>query len=132
MDCPSTPAAPLLSLTLLYASHTTLRYLTRLIFRTRLAHSSPPRSFLVARVNKPQMSQPLRSTPITKVSSLLRTGPPARPQRYSTPHSFCCLTHSLSRLPRYIRDRPSVGSRLLAFRTEAQIRLTPPACRTPP
>ena len=36
------------------------------------------------------------STPITDASSLLRAGPPARPHRYSTPHSFCCLAHSLS------------------------------------
>ena len=42
------------------------------------------------------MSRPLRSTPITGASPLLRAGPPARPHRYSTPHSFCCSTHSLS------------------------------------
>src|SRR5664279_2871888 len=42
------------------------------------------------------MSRPLRSTPITGASSLLRAGPPARPHRYSTPHSFCCSTRSLS------------------------------------
>lgn len=45
------------------------------------------------------MSQPLHSTPITDASSLLRAGPPARPHRYSTPRSFCCLAHSLSRPP---------------------------------
>ena len=37
-----------------------------------------------------------RSTLITRASSLLRAGPPARPHRYSTPHSFCCSTRSLS------------------------------------
>jgi hypothetical protein len=42
------------------------------------------------------MSRPLRSPPITGGSALLRAGPPACPHRYSTPHSFCCLTHSLS------------------------------------
>src|SRR6266542_2189450 len=42
------------------------------------------------------MSRPLRSTPVTEASPLLRTGPPARPQRYSTPHGFCRLTRSLS------------------------------------
>ena len=45
------------------------------------------------------MSQPLHSTPITDASSLLRAGPPARPHRYSTPRSFCCLAHSLSHPP---------------------------------
>jgi hypothetical protein len=45
------------------------------------------------------MSQPLRSTPITGASSLLRAGPPARPHRYSTPRSFRCLAHSLSHPP---------------------------------
>ena len=42
------------------------------------------------------MSRPLRSPPITGASALLRAGPPACPHRYSTPHSFCCSTHSLS------------------------------------
>ena len=44
------------------------------------------------------MSRPLRSTPITGASPLLRAGPPACPHRYSTPHSFCCSTRSLSPL----------------------------------
>src|SRR5664279_4353947 len=61
------------------------------------------------------MSRPLRSTPITGASSLLRAGPPARPHRYSTPHSFCCSTRSLS------HQRPSqatgshIGTRLPTF-----------------
>lgn len=42
------------------------------------------------------MSRPLRSPPITGASALLRAGPPACPHRYSTPHSFCCSTRSLS------------------------------------
>ena len=42
------------------------------------------------------MSRPLRSTLITRASSLLRAGPPACRHRYSTPHSFCCSTRSLS------------------------------------
>src|SRR5665647_2100740 len=45
---------------------------------------------------KSQMSRPLRSASITEASALLRAGPPACPHRYSTPHSFCCSTHSLS------------------------------------
>jgi len=79
--------------------HSSLRYLKRLVCRIRLTHSSPPRNPLVARVTKSRMSQPLRSAPITGASSLLRAGPPARSHRYSTPHSFCCSTHSLSHPP---------------------------------
>jgi hypothetical protein len=60
---------------------------------------------------------PLRSTPVTGASSLLRTGPPARPQRYSMPHSFCCPARSLSH-PHTSRGR-SIGTRLPAFHTEA-------------
>ena len=56
--------------------------------RTRLAHSSPPTRtqvpWLLEYTNL-TMSRPLRSTPITGASSLLRAGPPARPHRYSTP-----------------------------------------------
>src|SRR5207344_1069319 len=76
-----------------------LRYVKRLVLQIRLAHSRPPRPCPVARATKPQMSQPLHSTPITGASSLLRAGPPARPHRYSTPHSFRCLAHSLSHPP---------------------------------
>src|SRR5450756_1575243 len=77
--------------------HQSLRDLKRLVLRFRLAHSSPPRrnAWLLAQ-NKSQMSRPLRSASITEVSALLRAGPPACPHRYSTPHSFCCSTHSLS------------------------------------
>ena len=56
-------------------------------------------------MNKPRMSQPLRSTPITGASSLLQAGPPACPHRYSTPHSFCCPVHSLSPPPPPFRRR---------------------------
>ena len=56
-------------------------------------------------MNKPRMSQPLRSTPITDASSLLQAGPPACPHRYSTPRSFCCPVHSLSPPPPPFRRR---------------------------
>src|SRR6266581_1617039 len=58
--------------------HQALGYVKRLSFRTRHAHSSPPGPRPVARANKPQMSRPLRSAPITGTSALLRAGPPAR------------------------------------------------------
>src|SRR5260370_30211081 len=99
MDCPSTPAAPLFSLTLLYASHTSRFGISNdLSFGPDLPTRFLPEHRLVARASKPQMSRPLRSIPITGISSLVRAGPPARPLRYSTPHSFCCPVHSLSPL----------------------------------
>src|SRR5664280_1523024 len=60
-----------------------------------LTHLLPGNAWMLAQ-NKSQMSRPLRSTSITEASALLRAGPPACPHRYSTPHSFCCSTHSLS------------------------------------
>src|SRR5487761_172086 len=78
MDCPSTPAAPLFFLTLLYASHTSRFGISNDLpsgpdLPTRLL----PEHRLVARANKPQMSRPLHSTPVTGTSPLLRAGPPA-------------------------------------------------------
>src|SRR5664279_5361488 len=100
--------------------HGSLRYLKRLVFWIRLTHSSPPRNPLVARVTKSRMSQPLRSAPITGASSLLRAGPPARSHRYSTSHSFCCSTHSLSPRPT-ITDGRSIDTRLPTFCAEAAV-----------
>ena len=97
MDCPSTPAAPFFALTRLYASQTSpLEISNGLTFGSDLSTRSPPGQRPVALANKPQMSRPLRSPPITGASALLRAGPPACPHRYSTPHSFCCSTRSLS------------------------------------
>src|SRR5271165_2722289 len=71
-------------------------------------------------MNKPRMSQPLRSTPITDASSLLQAGPPACPHRYSAPRSFCCPVHSLSpRLHLFGEDRSSIGTRLPTFHVVA-------------
>src|SRR5262249_16419150 len=102
--------------------------------RTCLAHSTPPRAQIapVVRANNSQMSRPLRSTPITGASSLLRTGPPARPQRYSIPHLFSCLPPSLSPPPP-IPQGGAVSSRPSPRPTQnPQTRLPPPPCRTPP
>src|ERR1017187_7079731 len=65
------------------------------------------------------MSQPLRSTPITGASSLLRAGPPARPPRYSTPRSFCCSTHSLSHPLPFAESVRGIGLRLPTFHVVA-------------
>src|SRR6266511_1808709 len=65
------------------------------------------------------MSRPLRSTPITEASPLLRTGPPARPQRYSTPHGFCRLTRSLSPTRSSLTGQAVSTSRLPTFHAGA-------------
>jgi hypothetical protein len=119
MDWPSTPAAPSFALTLLYASHTSLFKMSNdLPFGSDLPTRVLPDQVRLFARTKPRMSQPLRSTPITGASSLLRAGPPARPHRYSTPHSFCCLTHSLSHPPP-CRNERSIGPRLPTFRVVA-------------
>jgi hypothetical protein len=65
------------------------------------------------------MSRPLRSASITEVSALLRAGPPACPHRYSTPHSFCCSTHSLSPPTTLSGSRSPYRTRLPTFRVAA-------------
>jgi hypothetical protein len=115
--------------------HQPLRYLKRFIFRTRLAHSSPPRERLVARVNKPQMSRPLRSVPITGPSPLLRAGPPARATSVLDTSQFLLLgTLPLASPPPVTRGcGVAVSAHAFPrFAQKPQIRLTPPACRTPP
>src|SRR5215510_8612749 len=79
MDCPSTPAAPLFALTRLYASHTSCfgilnGFTSGLDLLTRLLPDQTPG----CSCDQDRMSQPLRSALITRVSSLLRAGPPAR------------------------------------------------------
>lgn len=68
------------------------------------------------------MSRPLRSTLITRASSLLRAGPPAR-CRIGTQHltvspAWCAPFTSTPAFPRSVQT-PQTG-------------LTPPSCRTPP
>src|SRR5260370_30997980 len=70
MDRPSTPAAPLFSLTLLYASHTSrLGISNDLPFGPDLPTRFLPQHRLVARANKPQMSRPLPSVSLPGTSA---------------------------------------------------------------
>src|SRR5262249_36899640 len=85
MDRPSTPAAPLFALTRLYASHTSCfgilnGFTSGLDLLTRLLPDQTPG----CSCDQDRMSQPLRSALITRVSSLLRAGPPARRARIGT------------------------------------------------
>jgi hypothetical protein len=115
--------------------HQTLRNVKRLVRLTRLAHSSPPTRTSVPwllKYTNLTMSRPLRSTPITGASPLLRAGPPARPHRYSVPP-----VSAVGNLP-IAHPRPPGRAHAvsaLAFPRsvrEPQTGLTPPPCRTPP
>ena len=75
---------------------------------------------LVARANKPQMSRPLRSAPITGASALLRAGPPA----CAAIGTRRLTVSAARRAPSRTRPHPqgtgrSIGTRLPTFRAEA-------------
>jgi hypothetical protein len=55
-----------------------LRNHERLARCFQLIHTTPPSKLPVDRVNQSRTTRPLRSTPITGASPLLRVGPPAR------------------------------------------------------
>src|SRR3954462_14815548 len=98
MDCPSTPEAPLLASTCLYASHTNCFDITNGLstepdLPTRLL---PGREVPVARANTP-CGEPTPSLhPITGASSLLRVGPPAGAASVLSVSGFRRTTRSLS------------------------------------
>src|SRR5215510_16126611 len=134
MDCPSTPAAPLFALTRLYASHTSCfgilnGFTSGLDLLTRLLPDQTPG----CSCDQDRMSQPLRSALITRVSSLLRAGPPARHESVLDASQFPLL----GALPLVPSPNPRRGeqyrpapSRVL--HRSQRIGLTPPTCRTPP
>ena len=127
---PVPPAAPLLRLTCLYASHTSCFGMTNGLsigpdLPTRLL---PGDALPVARANKPRMSRPLRSTPITEASPLLRAGPPASAATVLNASQFPLP----GALPVTTPVRVDVSA--LAFprsMQKPQTRLAPPPCRTP-
>ncbi len=73
-----------------------LRNLKRLACYFQLAHATPPGQHPVDRTDQPRTTRPLRSGPITGPSSLLRTGPPARPATVLNPLRCRRLGRSLS------------------------------------
>src|SRR4051812_25417832 len=87
---PSTPAAPLLALTLRYASQT-----TRLEISNGLTRDFDsltwllPESWLTTK--RTRTTRPLRSSPITGPSPLLRDGPPPCPASVLSPSQFQLL-----------------------------------------
>src|SRR5664279_432126 len=120
MDCPSTPAAPFFSLTLLYAFHTRLFGMSNdLFFGSDLpTRVLPEMSWLFVRT-KSQMSRSLRSTLVTSASSLLQTGPPARAATVLNASQFQLLRAlPLANRPPQATDR-NVGTRFPTFRVVA-------------
>ena len=129
MVCPSTPGAPLLALTRRYASHTSCFE----ILNDFPCDTSLPTRFLpgalVDQTNKPRMVRPLRSTPITGASSLLRTGPPARPASVLNTSQFLLLG-ALPLTTHNLRAEVS-GHAFPRSMQQPQTRLASPPCRTP-
>ena len=82
------------------------------------------------------MTLPLRSSPITGPSSLLRKGPPLCPASVRNPLRISRLGLSLPPAtagPCWRHWPPAgAGRQVPTFRTRAQAKLTPPPCRTPP
>ena len=83
----STPGAPLFAWTFSYASQNeALRDLKRLHLRLRSHHAAPPACRVTS--GRPWPARPLRSTPITEPSPLLRAGPPLCPASVLCPSRF--------------------------------------------
>src|SRR4029450_8904750 len=90
----------------------------------------------VDQTNQPQMTRPLRSTPITGASPLLRAGPPGRHRRRQRAFP-CSMREPQTRLmPPLWRTPPGHASRTppgpLPSTRAPQPALIPPLCRTPP
>ena len=77
------------------------------------------------------MTRPLRSSPITGPSSLLRVGPPLCPASLLSPSQISCLGFSLQTTGRRPKPLhwPAVpsGRQVLPFHPRAQITLAPPS-----
>src|SRR5438309_8911660 len=134
MDCPSTPAAPLLALTCLYASHTNCFDITNGLstepdLPTRLL---PGREVPVARANTP-CGEPTPSLHPHYRSFLTTTSRSASGRRVGTqrlrfpPYDALPLAH-----PRTTARMCRIGTRFPTFRAGAADRLAPPSRRTPP
>jgi hypothetical protein len=75
-----------------------------------------------------QMTRSLRSTPITGASPLLRTGPPAGPQRYSHPRQARAAPCLPFKTPNEKCRKPAFSRSM----QKPQTGLASPPCRTPP
>src|SRR5215470_14564356 len=94
-----------------------LRDVKGLSCRRRLLHQRLLPDLPVDRTNKPQVSPPLRSAPITGASPLLRAGPPARPATVLS--GFRSLPSPRSLPPPATPAGNCVRAHLPAFRAKA-------------
>ena len=98
--------------------------------RLRLAHPAPPTSPRLT-AKPARTTLPLRSSPITGPSPLLRDGPPLCPASLLSPSQICCLGFSLQTTGRRPEPLhwPAVpsGRQVPEFRTRARITLAPPS-----
>ena len=111
--------------------HRPLRNIERLAWRFQLAHAAPPGLPVDSNEQQPRMTRPLRSTPITGASPLLRAGPPAHPATVLSSLAVSAARRAPSRPPARSRGG-SVGSAFSRSTRKPQTRLASPPCRTPP
>jgi hypothetical protein len=97
--------------------HLLLGDVERLGRRFQLVHPAPPGELPVDRTNQSRTTRPLRSTPITGASPLLRAGPPARRATVlsTRPEGF---RTGFSLSPRPL-SQGSIATRLPTFHAEA-------------
>ena len=131
IDTPSTPGAPLFALTFSQASFTAHFEISNGLpgdfnSSTRLL-PNPNGSRLIERTQS-QMTRPLRSTPITGASPLLRAGPPAGPATVLTPALRTGYSLSPTRKPERAVSDPAFSRSM----QKPQTGLASPPCRTPP
>jgi hypothetical protein len=87
-----------------------------------------PNGFRLIERIQPQMTRPLRSTPITGASPLLRAGPPAEPATVLTPRQRTGFSLSPARKPERAVSHPAFSRSM----QKPQTGLASPPCRTPP
>ena len=119
MLTPSTPGAPLFALTFSHACMTAHFEISNGLpgdFNSFTRLLPNPNGFWLIQRTQSQMTRSLGSTPITRASSLLRTGPPTEPATVLTPQQ----TPGLLPLAHCTQNQTgSIGSGLLTFRVGA-------------
>jgi deazaflavin-dependent oxidoreductase (nitroreductase family) len=131
IDTPSTPGAPLFALTFSQASWTAHFEISNGLsgdFNSFTRLLPNPNGFRLIERIQPQMTRPLRSTPITGASPLLRAGPPAEPATVLTPMQRTGFSLSPARKPERAVSHPAFSRSM----QKPQTGLASPPCRTPP